>query len=270
MKTSVFGLTCLATAALTPIAALDVDLQTGPNEARLAAELLNQHWSNNVVINDASTGHLSGRFRFYDIGLQLDGFLALDGQGDTDVGDFETTEFTARLDYLIEIEQYVQILPFVEVTSHPYDTGRPAYTWIGAEAWYLTPLEGLEAGASIQFNFGDSRGAGKANDPDNQILSTLGVRYFYQEAPLDTLVWLLTDIGNTSMHKAVSGVETRGFQTIKIGGRMTLPLPWEEMWFYGQAENIWYVNSKERDALELAGRDRSELVFALGVEWRAE
>mgnify|MGYP000237278038 CR=1 FL=1 len=41
MKTSVLGLTCLATAALTPIAALDVDLQTGPNEARIAAELLN-------------------------------------------------------------------------------------------------------------------------------------------------------------------------------------------------------------------------------------
>jgi hypothetical protein len=271
MKTKALGLACLTTAAMSPLAALDVDLQVGPDEARLSAELLNQQWSNNAIINPAATGHLAGDFRWYDIGIHIDGYMALDG-GPTsaEIHDFETTDVTLRIDYLFEVEQYVQILPFIEITSYPFFTGSPKYNWLGIDAWYLTPLEGLEVGASVQYNLDDSAPGGKEADPEHHVLVTSGVRYLYQEAPLDVLVWSLLDIGSASYHKATTGADTQGLNTFKMGGRMTLPLPWEETWLYGQAEQIFYVDSEDRSTLKDAGRDRSELVFAVGVEWRAE
>lgn len=269
MKPVALGLTCLTT-AMTSVVALDVDLKLGPNEAVITSELLNQHWSNNVLRNDSATGHLGGSFRFFNIGIKVDGYLALDGHSQEEIGDFEVTEMSLRIDYLIKMEQYFQILPFFEMSSYPYDSGRPAFVWAGAEGWYLTPLEGLEAGASMRFNLADSRSDAKAADPDNHAVITMGARYLYQEAPLDAMGWLLTDIANRAFHLATTGTETRGIQTVKLGGRLTLPLPWEEMWLYGQAENIWFVHPTERDHMRDTGQDRSVLTFALGVEWRAE
>lgn len=270
MTSTALRLTCLATAAITPAIALDINLQTGPDSARITTTLENQQWSNGRIIDDQAVGRLSGAFRWYDVGIRLDGVIALDGRPtDTDIHDFETTEFTLNIDYLIEIEQLMQIRPFIEVTSYPYISGSPKFSWLGLEMWYLTPLEGLETGASIQYNLADSQPGDKAADPDHHVYGEIGVRYFYQEAPLDAVFWNTIGIGNSSYHQVTTGADTQGLTTFNLGGKLTLPLPWEEMWMFGSAENIWYVDSEDREALADASQSRSNLIFKLGVEWRA-
>jgi len=265
------GLTCLATvAALTPALALDTELQLGPDEMRINLTLENQQWSNGAMIHDGAVGRTSMDVRWYDVGIHLDGVLVLDGQSSSTITDFETTEITAKIDYLFEIIDIAQIIPWVEVSSYPYDTGSFRYIWAGLDFWYLTPLQGLEAGASLQYNLADATPKSKRAYGEHHVVSTVGARYLYQAAPLDTMAFGLIDIASRSYALHNTGVSNQGLYTFRLGGQVTLPMPWEELWLVGKAQNIWYLDSDIRDSLALAGRDRSELVFSIGLEWAAE
>lgn len=275
MNTKVLGLACLATLATPAAWALEKELQVGPDELRGGFELLNQHWSPGgaVVINPSATGRASLDARWYDVGLHIDGYLALDGNPGNNravITDLETTEVTARLDYLFEIENILQVLPFIEGTVYPYVKGSTKYNWVGAEAWYLTPLEGLEVGASLQYNLADNTIAStpSVSVSEHYWLHTFGVRYFYQEAPLDLSGWGLLNLANRAYHRQVTGANTQGATTFNLGGQLTLPLPWDSTWTFLKVDSYWYVDSDDRKALFAAGRDKTELVFALGFEYR--
>lgn len=271
MNSKVLGLACLATLTAPTAWALEKELQIGPDETRAGLELMNQHWSPgaSAVINPSSTGHASADVRWYDVGLHLDGYIALDGNPGSDpaiITDFETTEVTIRLDYLFEVENIVQILPFVEVTNYPFFSGKTKYNWVGAEAWYLTPLEGLELGGSGQFNVADN--TVEDNVREHYWLHTLGARYFYQEAPLDVQAWSLLTLANRAYHEQLSGANTQGITTFNLGGQLTLPLPWESTWTFLKVDSYWYGDSDDRHEMAKAGRDKTELVFSLGIEYR--
>lgn len=274
MNAKVLGLACLTLTA--PVAwALETELQVGPDEFRGGLALANQHWSDgsSSVINAASTGIASLDARWYDVGVHIDGYIALDGNpgpANTTITDFETTEVTARFDYLFEVVNIIQVLPFVEATVYPYSLGRTKYNWIGAEAWYLTPVQGLEVGASLQYNLADNTIDDDLGVAEHYWLHEIGVRYFHQEAPLDISAWSVLGLANRAYHKQLSGANTQGATTFDIGGQLTLPLPWESTWTYLSADSIWYVDSDDRHELAKAGRDKAELIFAIGFEYRAE
>lgn len=270
MISKALRLSCLATAAIAPALALDTELRLGPDEARLNATLENQHWSNGRIIHDASVGRLAADFRFYDVGVHIDGVLALDGSSSQAITDFETTEITFKVDYLFEVIDICQIIPWVEISSYPFDTGSPRYIWGGVDFWYLTPLQGLEAGASLQYNIADAAPNYKRASPEHHVVGTFGTRYLYQAVPLDTMAFALFDLTSRSYSNFNAGVSNQGLYTFRLGGQMTLPLPWEETWLVGSAQNIWYIDSDVRDSLAMQGRDRSELLFTIGVEWAAE
>lgn len=270
MNTKVLGLACIATLTAPAAWGLEKELQVGPDELRGNLELMNQHWSPgaSAVINPSSTGHASGDYRFYDVGVHVDGYMALDGNpgsGPLNITDFETTEITGRLDYLFEVENIVQVLPFIELTAYPFFDGKSKYNWIGIEGWYMTPLEGLELGGSMQYNLADNTISGVN---EHYVLTDLGARYFHQEAPLDVSAWSVLEIANRAYNRQLSGANYQGATTFNLGGQATLPLPWESTWTYLKVDSYWYVDSVERKELAKAGRDKTELVFALGFEYR--
>ena len=272
MKSKILGLACFASlAAIGTAQAVETELQVGPDEFRVGGELLNKHYSHGGVIHPDVTSHGSLDFRWYDVGIHLDGYIVLDGAPgprDTVINDFEMTEVTGRLDYLIEIENYVQILPFVEATVYPYNQGATKFNWIGTDVWYMLPWEGIEVGGSAQYNVADN------TEPeirhDNHWLGSIGSRQFYQDAPIDLAFWQVVNMASRSYHEITSGADKQGLTTLDLGGKLTMPLPWHETWAFLKAEGHFYINSEDREALEASGGDKNELVIGIGFEYRAE
>jgi len=269
MNTKVLGLACIATLTAPAAWGLEKELQVGPDELRGTLELMNQHWSPgaSAVINPSSTGRASVDYRVYDVGVHIDGYLALDGNpGDDEITDFETTELTARFDYLFEVENILQVLPYLEFTVYPYVTGKSKYNWLGIEGWYLTPVEGLELGLSVQYNLKDNTVDDSVSD--HYVKTDIGARYFKQQAPLDLSGWSILTLGSRAYHEQLSGAYHQGATTFNLGGQATLPLPWESTWTFLKVDSYWYIDNDIREAFATAGRDRTELIFALGIEYR--
>jgi hypothetical protein len=270
MNSKVLGLACLASLTGSALA-VETELQTGPDDLRVGVELLNKHWSHGTVIHPDVTSHGSFDFRWYDVGVHLDGYVVLDGAPgphDEVINDLETTEVTGRLDYLIEIENYVQIIPFVEATVYPSTQGATRFNWLGIDAWYMLPFEGLEIGGSAQYNLMDN--TEPEIEHDNHWLGSIGARQFYQDPPIDLMFWEVVNMASRSYHRITTGADTQGVTTLDLGGKLTLPLPWHETWAYLKTEGHWYFDSDDREALEAAGGDKAELVIAIGFEYNQD
>jgi len=271
MKTNVLGLACLASLAA-PAMAAEPELQQshGDNgtDAKASLEVLNIHNTYDVTRHDDVTakGHFTGRY--WDIGVHLDTYMALDGNPGTTADSFEVTEFTGRLDYLFEMEGYFQILPFYQGTVFPDINGRARFNWLGTEAWYMTPLEGLEVGGQVAYNLHDDGATDGGNE--HHWWSYVGGRYFYQDAPLDLVTWANVGLGSRSYHEISSGTTKQGLTTVNIGAKATLPLPWEETWAFLRVEGIWWPNHDDQESMRSAGQDPNEIVIGVGAEWHME
>ncbi len=268
MNIKALGLVGIASLAAPTAVALDHDLAVAERtEVNVGVELLNKHWSNGVIRHDDVTANGFAKLRWYDIGLKLDGFMALAGndQVDPEVSALETTELTARIDYLLEIEDLFQFLPFVEFTTYPDVTLKAPFHWIGAEVWWLTPLQGVEIGTSAQYNLMDER---EDDLDDNHWVFDVGSRQFYQDAPLDLQFWQVLEMANRSYHQATIGTDRQGATTLNLGAKATLPLPYEEMWAFLKLEGYWYLDGDDRDALQAQGRDDTEVIIGIGIEYR--
>ncbi|MBA3684374.1 MAG: hypothetical protein H0W72_03950 [Planctomycetes bacterium] len=270
MKYPVLGLAaCLASLTAPTLAAMEMDLATGPQDLRASFELLNKLYDEHRVVHPDATGEVTLIGRYWDIGIRLTGDVAIDGDHTTpdSTHTFETVRITGRIDYLIEIQDYVQIIPFVESKTYPHITGAAPFNWAGADVWYLTPIEGIELGGSAAYNLFDNT---DYQGHDNHWIGTIGVRELYQDAPIDFIAWQTVDLASRSYHEIISGADTQGITTLNIGGQLTLPLPWEETWATLMVEGHWWLGSDDKDALELAGTDPGEIVFGIGFEYRAD
>jgi hypothetical protein len=279
MNDKALGLACLASLAAPAAMALDTDLAiAGRDTVIIGDELMNKHWSEGRVRVDDVSNHAYGDLRFYDVGLHVDGVMALAGDdtpapgldNDDKISSFETTEVTLKLDYLLEVENIVQILPYLETTVYPNVNGRTPFNWIGTEAWFMLPLEGIELGGSAQYNLTDQTDTANTSGGHHHWLFTVGAREFWQDAPLDLMLWQTVDLASRSYHRDTVGSDQQGITTVNLGAKATLPLPYEEMWAFLKVEGHWYVTSDDKDALDLQGRDNSEVIIGIGIEYRSE
>jgi hypothetical protein len=259
---------CIATLSASTASALETDLQQGPDEVVAGGELLNIHYTHQVNHHEDVTAHGYVDYRFWDVGVHFDGYMAVDGNKNEtpEVKSFETTEVTGRLDYLMEIPDMLQVLPFVEVTAYPNITGKAPFYWLGAESWYMLPWEGLEVGASAQYNLQDETNTARQ---EHHWIGAIGGRQFFQDAPLDLSFWEVFNLGSRSYHEISSGTDKQGLTTLNLGAKATLPLPWDDLWTFLRLEGNWWLNGDDRDSIEAAGRDASEVIIGIGVEYRS-
>lgn len=271
MKNPVLGLACLASLAATAGAEEEYQLQQGPDDLRVSLELLNTHYDQGVAVHDDVTAHSNVTIRHWDIGLHLDGWMAVDGNdrrtwGPT-VSTGEVTQFTARLDYLIEMEGFFQLLPHFETTLYPDTSGATRYNWLGADAWYLLPIEGFEIGGSADYNLRDDT---PGNRNTHAWRGSFGAREFFQDAPLDFAAWQMLNLGSASYHRNLTGTDNHSVTTLNLGGRVTLPFPFEDTWTYLQVEGSWWLDGDDRDALRAQGREAVEVLLTIGLEYHPE
>ncbi len=274
MKYPVLGLACLASLSAPTVAAMETDLTTATtaSEPQFLGrfELLNKLYDEHRVIHPDVIGEGTVAGRIWDIGLKLTGDLVIDGDHTTDesIHTFEMARFVARLDYLFEIQDYIQIIPFLETKVYPYLNGETPFNWAGVDVWYLTPIEGVELGGSTAYNVFDT--TDDVGGKEHFWVGTIGAREMYQDAPIDLLVWQTIDLGSQSYHERITGSDSQGITTLNLGGKLTLPLPWEETWATLQLEGHWWIDSDDKDALQAAGRDPGEIVLGIGLEYRPE
>jgi hypothetical protein len=260
-------------------------LQTGPTDFVLGGELVSRQIDQGVVRYDNTAAHVSaaGRFGILNdgnddhsgLGAQVDGYFAVgeDRRSPTKtVEPGEMTEFNGKVTYLYDIHDAATHLPFIQLIPHfeyvTYPNVSPAQnflkdheSWLGGEMWYATPLDGIELGADLDWDL---------NHHAHMFKGAAGAREFYQDVPFDVRGWQLLNFGNRGYTNLLYSGTTKGITTIDIGGRITLPLPWEETWSYAQCQAIYWPDSKARKVLRAQGQDAGEFIIAVGMEWRPD
>jgi len=270
---------------------IDPEQQRVPDDFALRAEVLSKLIDQGHTRSDDATAHLGGDGRLgwevpgsrQGIGLHLNGYFALgeDQSQNPKVAPGECIEIEGKLDYVYEALDegdlpLFQIIPHYEFITYPNAAIRQNYlkwrqNYVGAEFWWMTPLEGVELGGSADWTL--------ANSP-RLFKGAFGTREFYQDAPFDLATWQLINFGNRNFKHYFAGnaqpppapndVERGGFTTLDIGGKITLPLPWSTFWTYTQADWIYWVDSKDRKLMQARGEDVGSFVIGIGVEWRPE
>jgi hypothetical protein len=274
---------------------IDPEQQFAPDDLAFKAELMSKEVDQGRVRHDDATAHVTalGRTLFgldtpgsrQGVGAQLDAYVAV-GEDQTHVPATmpgEVVQFNGKLTYFYEAldegdRPVIQLIPTYEYITYPKDAVRDNYlkfrqNWIGGDAWWCPWFlpEGIEVGGGTYWNM---------NKHARMFKAAAGAREFYQDAPFDLSGWQLLNFGNEEFKRYFagpglpppdpSGVAHAGLTTLDLGGRITLPLPWDEQWTYVQADWQYWPNRKDRDLLHAQGRDVGDFIMVIGYEWRPE
>jgi hypothetical protein len=246
------------TAAMLVAAALpavEPELRIGPNEVVYDSEFLSQYVDEGAVRADATTWRNSIRGRYFDLGIEAEVYLLMEDDERRDVDAGEIVEAEIRLDYLLEIEGYAQVLPYLRYQYFPpFDDQVDEPLWLGVEGWYLLPVEGVEMGGSLAVDAAGEHGW----------YGDFGFRQIFQQAPLDLTAWQLLSFGGEDYHEFTSGADERGLGALRLGALLTLPLPWNGTWATLRTELSTWLDDDDRDVVE----DDVEFVIGAGFEWR--
>lgn len=126
--------------AVSGVQAVEERLEQGPDEASFRFGLASQQVDDGRLVNDDLTlfGSFDGRANY--VGFHLDAWMAIDDNSFGTVDSAELTEIRARIDYLIDVPDLIQIIPHVQSSIYPH-VGRAADepVWVGIDAWYMAP-----------------------------------------------------------------------------------------------------------------------------------
>jgi hypothetical protein len=181
----------------------------------------------------------------------------------------ETLRESITLDWAIEIRDprnakapLVQIIPRFRHVSYPNQKDnvlKNYQNYLGVEAWYMLPWEGVEVGASVE--------RGLAKDHFAAYHWEFGAREFLQTSSADFAFWQKIDAGNKAYREAVVNGDGSGLNTLDLGTKATLPLPWKEWYSFVSFEISYWLGKDDRDQLSDNGQDNGNAVLAVGVRW---
>jgi hypothetical protein len=278
-QSPVLATVCLATLSLGSAAAMETDLQLGPDYLRIGADLANKHYDQGVIRNENVTaiGRLDARK--WDIGVHAEWFLAAnsDDSQPQDVSAGETTQINLGVDYLFEMQDVFQIIPHYNFTAYPNWTDAPYKDdqhWIGVDAWYLLPWQGFEVGFNVDYNaFYNGRVDayhGYGGLDDHAFRTAIAARQIFNDAPLDITFYEVLNMGNGAYKNFLIGSDgdDSGFTTLDLGLRYVAPFHLDEFWVVSRLEAHFWLENDDREALRAAGRNTTEVIFTVGFEWK--
>lgn len=271
----VLATVCLATMSIGAASAVETDLQLGPDDLRIGAELVNKHYDQGVIRNDNVTaiGHLD--WRFWDVGVHADWYMAVNGDKDADITAGETTQVNLGVDYLFEMEDVFQIIPHYEFITYPNWVDVPYKDdqhWLGVDGWYLLPWPGLEVGGGVDYNpfyNGETEEyKARGGSGGHALRGAIAARQFYQNAPLDIAFYQVLNFGNGEYKKFLIGDEDEGLTTFDLGIRYVAPFFLDQLWMTARLEAHFWLESDDRAALDAANRNTTEVLIGIGFEWK--
>jgi hypothetical protein len=271
----VLATVCLATMSIGAASAVETELQLGPDDLRIGAELVNKHYDQGIIRNDNVTaiGHLD--WRFWDVGLHADWYMAVNGDKAADITAGETTQITLGVDYLFEMEDVFQIIPHYEFIAYPHWVEGPYKDdqhWIGVDAWYLLPWPGLEVGGGIDYNpfynGEQDEYMARGGSGGHALRGAIAARQFYQNAPLDIAFYQVLNFGNGEYKRFLVGDEDEGLTTFDIGIRYIAPFFLDQLWMTARLEAHFWLEADDRKMLDDANRNTAEVLIGVGFEWK--
>ena len=271
----VLATVCLATMTIGTAAAVETDLQLGPDDLRLGVELVNQHYDQGVIRNENVTaiGHFDARW--WDVGLHADWYLAANSDQDRDITAGETTQVNLGIDYLFEMQDVFQIIPHYEFITYPNWVEQPFKQdqhWLGVDGWYLLPWPGIEIGGGVDYNpFYNSQEddyKARGGSGGHPLRAAIAARQFYQNAPLDIAFYEVLNFGNGEYKRFLLGDEDEGVTTLDIGIRYVAPFFLDQLWMTARLEAHFWLEADDRDYLRSINENSTEIVMGIGFEWR--
>jgi hypothetical protein len=272
-------LTTISFASVNYAVAMDTDLQIGPSDSRISAELVNQHYDQGVVRNDNVTVVGRADFRFWDIGLHGDYYAALNSNRDAKPDQItagESTQINLGVDYLFEIENLLQIIPHYNFTMYP-NWDKQAYKadqhWVGVDVWYLLPIQGMEIGVNMDYNpmyhSRDNENKASGGTHGHDLRSAIAMRQFVQNAPLDLQFYQVLNMANGTFKRHFYGMDDEGgLTTLDLGMNYITPFFLNEFWVTARLEGHFWLEHDDREILRQAGANTTEIVMAIGFEWK--
>lgn len=220
-------------------AAVETRLRLGPSELGADAGIVSKYVDEGATRIDTATGFASGTARWLNIGLSADAFIALDDSTRSNIDAGEIAEIAARVDYLYEFPELVQIIPYFEASVYPaHGRGDEPY-WLGVDAWYLLPWEGFEVGGGLAYDLGDDAG----------LRGALAARQFIQPDYVDLAFYQALRFGSRSYREHLIGLRRSGFTVFEIGASAGIPLPLEDSYLSLFAEGHYWLDSRSRDVV---------------------
>lgn len=172
-------------------------------------------------------------------------------------------DFVFQIDGVYGADQpFLQLIPHAEKVTYPNQPGndwKDNQLWAGADAWWSTPLEGIEFGGGADWNLADAG-----------FRSAAGFREFLQFAPYDLTLWQIGNFGDDSYRSNFVETEKRGWTTSQIGAKVTMPTAWREWWTTVNADWTYWLKTDDRAYRKSIGQDAGDFAFSVGLQWIAE
>jgi hypothetical protein len=271
----VLATACLAAMSIGTAAAVETDLQLGPDDLRIGVELVNLHYDQGVVRNENVTaiGHFD--YRVWDVGFHLDWYMAANSDQAREITAGETTQITLGVDYLFEMQDVFQVIPHYEFITYPDWVEQPYKAdqhWLGVDAWYLLPWPGLEVGASFDYNpfYNGEKDdyIARGGSGGHALRGAIAARQFIQNAPLDLAFYEVLNFGNGEYKRFLIGDEDEGVTTFDIGVRYIAPFFLDQLWMTARLEAHFWLESDDRAYFKSLNENTTEVLLGIGFEWK--
>lgn len=271
----VLATACLAAMSIGTAAAVETDLQLGPDDLRIGVELVNIQYDQGIVRNENVTavGHFD--YRKWDIGLRADWYMAANSDQSREITAGETTQVNLGIDYLFEMQDVFQIIPHYEFIIYPNLVEQPYKAdqhWLGVDAWYLLPWPGLEVGASFDYNpfYNGEKDEylARGGSGGHALRGAIAARQFIQNAPLDLAFYEVLNFGNGEYKKFLIGDEDEGVTTFDIGVRYIAPFFLDQLWMTARLEAHFWLESDDRAYFKSLNENTTEVLLGIGFEWK--
>lgn len=271
----VLATACLAAMSIGTAAAVETDLQLGPDDLRIGVELVNLHYDQGAIRNENVTaiGHFD--YRIWDIGLHADWYMAVNSDQERDITAGETTQINLGIDYLFEMQDVFQVIPHFEFITYPDWVEQPYKNdqfWLGVDGWYLLPWPGIEVGASVDYNpfynGEEDEYMARGGSGGHALRGAIAARQFIQNAPLDLAFFQVLNFGNGEYKRFLIGDEDEGVTTFDLGVRYVTPFFLDQLWMTARLEAHFWLESDDRKFLKDLEENTTEILIGIGFEWK--
>lgn len=269
--------------AFSPLVINGVATDAAPYHVGVDGALKSKVLDNGLVVQDDSALGVNGSFRAYGFGLAIETDWAVGQSPDTSrPGDRtnpgELVRAAATLDMALEIRDprntavpLLQIIPHLSFVTYPNRAGtfgprddsylKFRQRWLGVDAWWMLPVEGVEIGAGIEQNISSEWRAFRGN---------VGAREFLQTTSIDFSFWQTLGFADSEYRWVVGGKDKSGLTTVDLGSRATLPFFLKDLYSFVQVDISYWMDKDIRDNYKDAGMDGGNVVISVGLNWIPE
>jgi hypothetical protein len=229
-----------------------------------------------VVVADDSALYLAGQARAYGLGIALETDWAVGQSTDysrpgnrNNPGELLRTE--VKIDWVLEMRDprdanipLLQIIPHFNYITYPNQAPigdsylKYRQRWLGVDAWWALPVEGVELGGGVEYNVSEAFRAKRGG---------IGARELLHYNAVELSGWQLVNLASADYRNLIGGADSVGVTTAVLGGRATVPMFVADVYGFVELEGSYWLSKTIRENFAAAGMDSGNVVLSVGLNW---